>query len=106
MLTDLDPLGENIVLNGNSSIYIIGQHASTVKYATWDLVNVTDHKIYPNSGVQYNLQFGVPTELYFSNTISSIDTGYLYPLNILLSGMKGNNDYGQNIPFVSIFLIL
>ena len=105
VLTDLDPLGENIVLNGNSSIYIIGQHAGTVKYATWDLVNVTNHKIYPNSSVQYNLQFGVPTELYFSNTISSIDTGHLYPLNILLSGMKGNNDYGQNVPFVSIYLV-
>jgi hypothetical protein len=34
MLTDLGPFGKNIVLNGNSSINIIGQHSGTVKYAT------------------------------------------------------------------------
>lgn len=105
-LTDLDPLGQNIVLNGNSSIYIIGQHSETVKYATWNLVNVTNNKIYPSSGVQYNLLYGVPSELYFSGAIgSSIDPNNPYPLNILLCGTKGNNDYGQNIPFVSIYLV-
>lgn len=105
VLTDLDPLRQNIVLDGNSSIYIVGQHSNTVKYATWDLVTVTSNKIYPSSDVQYTLQFGVPTELYFSGTISGIDENNLYPLNILLFGKKGNNDYGQNIPFVSIYLV-
>ena len=105
VLTDFDLLGQNIVLDGNSTIFILGQQARTVKWGQWNLVNVTNNKIYPNSGVQYTLQFGATTDLYFSGSISSIDTPNLYPLNILLSGKKGNNDYGQNIPFVSIYLV-
>jgi hypothetical protein len=104
VLTDYDLLGYDIVLNGNSSIYIIGQHSGTVKYATWNLVNVTNNKIYPTSPVMYTLPYGVPTELYFGGSISSIDADNVYPLNILLFGTKGPKDYGQNIPFVSIWL--
>ena len=104
VLTDFDLLGYNIILNGNSSIYIIGQHSGTVKYATWNLVNVTGNKIYPTSPVQYFLPHGVPTELYFGGSISGVDQNNVYPLNILLFGTKGPKDYGQNIPFVSIWL--
>lgn len=103
-LTNLDPDGQSIILNGNSSIYIIGQHSGTVKYATWSLVNVTNNKIYPSSSVQYTVPFGASVGLYFANSIGGIDTNNAYPLNILLCGLKGENDYGQNIPFVSIFL--
>jgi hypothetical protein len=106
MLMDLDPNGQNIVLNGNSSIYIIGQHSGTVKYATWNLVNVTNNKIYPSSNARNTLMYRVATELYFAGMISSIDTDNAYPLNILLMGTKGASDYGQNIPFVSIYLTL
>jgi len=104
VLTDFDLLGYSIILNGNSSIYIIGQHSGTVKYATWNLVNVTGNKIYPTSPAQYSLLYGVPTELYFGGSISGVDQDNVYPLNILLFGTKGPKDYGQNIPFVSIWL--
>ena len=105
-LTDLDLLGHDIVLEGNSSIYIIGQHSGTVKYDLWSLVNVTNGKIYPSSVAKYSLQYGVKTEIYFAGSLSGqIDTNNLYPLNIDLSGTKGNNDYGQNIPFVAIYLV-
>jgi len=108
MLVNLDPLGEDIVLNGNSSIYIICAQRSTVKYGIWNLVNVTSNKIYPNSHAQYYLKYGVWTEVYFAGnplTILNPDVNTAYPLNILLFGRKGNNDYGQNIPFVSIYLV-
>jgi FlaG/FlaF family flagellin (archaellin) len=109
VLTDLDPLGKNIVLDGNSSIYFVGMHGqgggAVTKYAYWNLVNVTNNKIYPSSGVLYNLAWGLPTELYFANSISQINSGQVYPLNILLWGTKGNSDYGQNIPFISIYLV-
>ena len=110
VLTDFDPLGQNITLNGNSSIYILGPHSSTVMWGTWKLVNVTGGKIYPSSGVLYNLYMGVPTVLYFSGDLTDltgkqIDPNHVYPLNILLFGTKGNDDYGQNIPFVSVYLV-
>ena len=109
VLTDLDPLGKNIVLDGNSSIYFVGMHGqgsgAVTKYAYWNLVNVTNNKIYPSSRVLYKLTWGLPTEIYFANSVSQINPGQVYPLNILLWGTKGNNDYGQNIPFVSIYLV-
>ena len=106
VVTNLDPLGKDIVLNGNSSIYIICAQKSTVKYGTWGLVNVTANKIYPSSGAQYCLKYGNTIEIYFAGTLpQNPDLNTAYPLNVLLLGRKGNNDYGQNIPFVSIYLV-
>ncbi len=104
-VTDFDLLQETIVLDRNSSIFIIGEHSGTVKWDKWELVNVTNNKIYPNSPMSLTLVYGQPKDLYFAGMISSIDTGSTYPLNILLYGTKGHNEYGQNIPFVSIYLI-
>lgn len=106
-VSDMDPGGQDINLNGNSSIYIIGQHSGTVKYATWNLVNVTNNKIYPSSTASASLAFAQPVDLYFSGQISGaqIDANNAYPLNIMFCGTKGSNDFGQNIPFVSIYLV-
>jgi hypothetical protein len=104
-VTNYDLFEETIVLDGNSSIFIIGEHSGTVKWDKWRLVSVVDNKIYPTSPVSATLVFGESKELYFAATISSIDTDSAYPLNILLYGRKGNDEYGQNIPFVSIYLV-
>jgi len=108
VVTNFDPLGKDIVLNGNSSIYILCAQASTVKYGTWSLVNVTANKIYPSSPAQYRLTYKNTIEIYFAgipNFTGGVDVNTVYPLNVLLFGRKGNNDYGQNIPFVTIYLI-
>ena len=106
VLTNLDPLGKNIVLDGNSSIYIICAQSATVKYGTWGLVNVTANKIYPSSGAQCYLKYENMIEIYFAGKLKqNPDLNTAYPLNVLLLGRKGNNDYGQNIPFVSIYLV-
>jgi hypothetical protein len=109
VVTNFDPLGKDIVLNGNSSIYIICAQKSTVKYGTWGLVNVTANNIYPSSPAQYRLKYKNTIEIYFAGLPTSftggVDVNTAYPLNVILLGRKGNNDYGQNIPFVSIYLI-
>ena len=106
VVTNLDPLGKDIVLNGNSSIYIICAQKGTVKYGTWGLVNVTANKIYPSSNAQYCLKYLNTIEIYFAGKLTqNPDLNTAYPLNVLLLGRKGNNDYGQNIPFVSIYLV-
>jgi hypothetical protein len=104
-VTNYDLFQETIVLDGNSSIFIIGEHSGTVKWDKWRLVSVVDNKIYPSSSVSATLVYGEPKEIYFAATISSIDTNSAYPLNILLYGKKGSNEYGQNIPFVSMYLV-
>jgi hypothetical protein len=106
VVTNLDPLGKDIVLDGNSSIYIICAQKGTVKYGTWGLVNVTANKIYPSSNAQYCLKYLNTIEIYFAGKLTqNPDLNTAYPLNVLLLGRKGNNDYGQNIPFVSIYLV-
>ena len=108
VVTNFDPLGKDIVLNKNSSIYILCTQGSTVKYGTWNLVNVTANKIYPSSPAQYRLTYKNTIEIYFAGLPSftgGVDVNTAYPLNVLLLGRKGNNDYGQNIPFVAIYLI-
>jgi len=107
-LADYDPLGEDITLNQYSTIYVIGPHSGTVMWGFWNLVNVTGGKIYPSlSGFKVTLPLGVQTDLYFAGSLPSktIDPGNVYPLNILLYGTKGTSDYGQNIPFVSVYLV-
>lgn len=108
VLANYDPEGKNITLDGNSSIYVIGSHSQTVKWGIWGLVNVTNGKIYPSqTNFKANLTLGVQTELYFAGTVSSssIDSNAVYPLNIMAVGTKGGSDYGQNIPFVSVYLV-
>lgn len=106
-LQNMDPAGANIVLNGDSYIYMIGFHSGTVKFWYWSLLNVTNGRVYPNQPAQMRMDWGVPTDVYFytPNTIgSTIDPGFAYPLNIIAYGTKGGLDYSQNIPFVALFL--
>ncbi len=108
VLTDMDPLGQNITLDGNSSIYIIGQNnGNTVKFLTANLVNVTLGKIYLSSPAAYTLPLSMPLDIYFygsTATLGNLADGHIYPVNIMLFGQKGGSDYGQNIPFISIYV--
>jgi len=106
-ITDFDLLKNDIILNGNSSMYMIATQNSggSVKYTVWNLLNCTNGKLYPTSGVQVLLNYSRPTDVYFGCQMDNkIDAGATYPVNILLSGTKGSNDWGQNIPFVSLYV--
>jgi FlaG/FlaF family flagellin (archaellin) len=102
-VTNYDLFEDTIVLDGNSSIYIVGEHSGTVKWGKFVLVNVEGGRIYPTSAISVTLEFGESVDLYFAATIAGLDTNSVYPLNILLYGTKGDNQYGQNIPFTSVY---
>ena len=110
-LTNYDPNQKNMYLNGSSGIYVIGMHSQTMMYAWWKAVNVTgntqsDFTVNPGStDITYVLPYGQPQEVFFAGSQSgkAVDPG-IYPLNIMVFGKLGTDDYGQNVPFVAINL--
>ena len=122
ILTNYDPDKKDMVLNGSSVIYALIVQAGTVKFGFWPIVNVTGnaqtglyvHPIGNNLDVQYILHYSTPVEVYFlgpydpknkvysTPAVSSALTPLVYPLNIMAFGKLGTDDYGQNVPFVSL----
>lgn len=115
VLTNFDPTEQLMYINPGSAIYYVGSHSGTTKYNSWGLVNVTGSSStgwnlnaaainpYPAS---YVLPFGVPVDVFFGgvgNTGGGVDSN-VYPLNIMVYGKLGTNDYGQNVPFVAAYI--
>jgi hypothetical protein len=111
ILTNYDPYGATMYINSPSAVYVIGSHSGTVKYNTWSLVNVTGnntigYRLNPTFPVQYKLPLFTPVDVFFAGTGTdggSIDSGRVYPLNILVYGKLDSSDYGQNVPFVTLY---
>ena len=109
-LTNYDPSKKTMYINLPAAIYVIGSHSGTVKYNTWRIVNVTGNAatgltLNPSNPVQYVLPWETPVDVYFAGLGldgGSIDSGSVYPLNILVYGKLGTADYGQNVPFVTL----
>ena len=112
-LTSYDPTGKTMCVLPPSSIYVIGSHSGTVKFLTYDLVNVTGNdatgfRINPTYPVNYTLPHETPVDVFFGDTgldfsAQMLDHGTIYPLNIMVFGKLGADDYGQNVPFVTLY---
>jgi hypothetical protein len=110
-LTSYDPTLKTMYVYLPSAIYVIGSHSGTVKFDTWKLVNVTGDpttglRLNPTYSAQYVLPHETPVDVYFAGTGldgGAIDSGYIYPLNIMVFGKLGTSDYGQNVPFVTLY---
>ena len=64
------------------------------------------YKLNPATPAQYDLPYETPVDVFFAGTGNdggSINTGRVYPLNILVYGKLGTADYGQNVPFVTLY---
>jgi len=110
-LTSYDPTAKTMYVYLPSAIYVVGSHSGTVKFDTWKLVNVTGNPdtgltLNPTYSVNYTLPHETPVDVYFAGTGldgGAIDSGYIYPLNIMIWGKLGTSDYGQNVPFVTLY---
>ena len=110
-LTSYDPTAQTMYVKLPSAIYVIGSHSGTVKFDTWKLVNVTGDattgfRLNPTYPVQYILPHEIPVDVFFAGTGLDgglIDSGAIYPLNIMVFGKLGTADYGQNVPFVTLY---
>ena len=109
-LTNFDPSQAIMSLNVSSAIYVIVTQGAAVKYGWWTAVNVTGtsqsgYTVNPsNTNVNYMLNYSVPTDVFFAGSpgFSGGFVSGVYPLNIMVFGKLGTNDYGQNVPFVAV----
>jgi len=81
--------------------------------AKWYIVNVYNNGTIASTFTEVTLSYGVPTRVYFasyndvnSGGFSPSSSGYSGPaaVNLMLVGKIGNSSYGQNIPFVSVYV--
>jgi len=101
-LTNLDPSRQTITLYAYSYIWAVTPYASTVKGDSWSITKVEDNKLAVFDFQE--LPYGVPTEVYFGPHRPQFVSGTV-PVFILLFGKIGNEDYGQNIPFIALRIV-
>jgi len=100
-LTNLDESKRNINLTGYSCVWLIvpGTSAS----ASWSIVKVVDGRL-----VDFDfqvLEYGNPTLIFFGKTNPPASLQWkTAAVNLLLYGKIGSDDYGQNIPFISVYV--
>lgn len=112
LLTNFDPANATLTIDQNSSIYTITTQGNAVKYGKWSLVNVTGdatngYYLNPTSSTSYTLPATAPVDVFFAGSpgsSASLATG-VYPMNIMVFGKLGTNDYGQNVPFVALNIL-
>jgi len=103
-LTNLDRSRKNITLNERSCIWLLSPptSAGAIKGDTWYITRVVDNKL--ASFTPRVLKYNTPTTVYFGAWFAKNTANSITAVNILLFGTIGDNDYGQNIPFVSIYV--
>jgi len=114
ILTDLDTQNRNINLSLHSEFFsIFPSTGGNYKAATWYIVNVD-----PATGViltPFNSQIlncSSATSVYFASksegSFTTVDSNDMFlgtcPINLALVGTIGTSPFGQNIPFVSIYV--
>jgi hypothetical protein len=113
-LTNLDLQGRNITLNLNSELFSIFPTNTGAYWSnTWYIITVN-----PTTGLiqaqfsKETLNYTVPTFVYFASwgpgsfsTVpgNKMNTG-TGAVNLALTGTLGGSPFGQNIPFVSIYV--
>ena len=99
-LKNLDPRKEDIALSEYSCFWLSVPPKNAMAY--WMIAKVVEGTIVPFD--TQVLEYGVPTLVYFGASDAAQLAGNPAACNILLYGTIGAEDYGQNIPFISVFL--
>lgn len=115
-LTNMDENQRAVILNSESQMFFIGiKNNNMVTYIKAYIVNVQGNAI-QNSFTTKTLQYNTPTTVYFASNTPATFTGFsltssnqvlpgTYPLNMALMGTFSDSaSFGQNVPFVSIYI--
>ncbi len=112
--TNLDSKARDIVLNQNSELFsIFPSTGGNYKAVTWFIIKVDPVTGNIQSFNGQSLNYTVPTLVYFaartpSATDNFVATNDMFtgtcPVNLALTGTIGTSPFGQNIPFVSIYI--
>lgn len=101
-MTNLDEHHRTVNLTSQSLLWLFS--ATGAKTATFSIAKVVNQTLV-NFDFQI-LEFGMPTKLFFGTGSSKATNvkGSLCAVSLLLYGKIGTDDYGQNIPFVSVYV--
>ncbi|MCL5876522.1 MAG: hypothetical protein M1540_01760 [Candidatus Bathyarchaeota archaeon] len=105
----------DIILSADSVFFsIFPTTAQQVRGSYWYIVNVDAQGLISNSFSNITLRYNVPTAVYFASAtaikgtalFSSSSPGYsgTSPINLALIGSKDGQPFGQNVPFVSVYV--
>ncbi len=100
LLTNLDESGRDINLTQQSCFWLSVPAKNAMVY--WKIVKVVDETLLPFDFQM--LEWGIPTLVFFGPSAAAPLADNPAAANILLYGTIGEDDYGQNIPFISVFL--
>jgi len=113
-LTNFDLLGRNITLSSHSVFWtLFPVSPQQPRGSTWYIVNVYANGTISNKFTPIILPYGIPTSVYFAsaqdlsaNSFTPCLSSYTgtAPVNLALLGQIGDSPYGQNIPFVSVYI--
>jgi len=99
-LTNLDPRHQSINLTEHSCLWLSVPPKNAMAY--WEIAKVVDETVVPFDF--QILEYGQSTLVYFGPSQAQQLAGSQAAANILLYGTIGDEDYGQNIPFISVYL--
>ena len=111
-LTNLDPLKRTIYLNQYSQVWVYFPKSPGTN-PVWHIVNVASNGTITTPYSTITLAYRQTRLLVFASadpgsfskvSITSAVKNLPCALNLLLLGTVGTDDYGQNIPFVSLFV--
>jgi len=111
IITNLDQNQRNITLTAGSVLFSIFPDTVTqTRCAWWYIVNVNGTGAISNNYTTVTLVYNSATALYFASenpgTLKPVGSKYpgVTPVNLALVGQIGGIPFGQNIPFVSIYI--
>jgi len=113
-LTNLDPSKQTLVFDSHSLLWIF-EPVSGVPHSTWwYIVNVADDGTISSTYSPISLTYGETKLLVFASDCDVVISGFKrqqtpqkalsVPVFLLLHGTIGGEPYGQNIPFVSLYI--
>jgi len=115
ILTNLDQQQRPINLSSDSVFFsIFPTSPQQVRGSYWYIVNVNGSGVISSTYTSVILSYNVPVAVYFASKYAIV-SGQLFvatvpqftgtsPVNLALIGQLGSNSFGQNIPFVSIYI--
>jgi len=113
-LTNFDPLKKEINLSSASVFWTLFPVLPTQPRGTmWYIVNVGDNGTIAGTFTTVTIPYGATTKVFFASA-QDVNTGGFVPslssytgtapVNLALVGKIGDSAYGQNVPFVSIYI--
>jgi len=100
LLGNLDEDGRTITLDSRTLMHMY--NPSSASSAVANIINVEAGEV-QTSWTNITLSYGETRWIYFGGTILGSFKNQACAVNLLLLGTIGSQDYGQNIPFVSVY---